>query len=267
MRLILFAICFIGALLFTTSSHATMTSLAPHVISLVFVLGGTLFATMISFPIDKVKTVFLAIRRIYSTKRFDYPGCMAAVILAARDYKRFGFKSLEMSAADASSPYLKMGMQLIADNAEWEEIASTVEKEFVFQSLENDGIQRIFRSMAKYAPSFGLAGTIIGLMRIFPQLSDPGSIGGAMSLALLTTLYGVLASNLVFLPLANKLKDTTADDEVMLRFILEALRCIRDREYSVVIEQRLAGVMPRECQISIRKASGRNTEIRAAQNL
>lgn len=245
MRLLLFSLCFLIVVLFSSSGQNLPEGLLANVLSIVFVLGGTLFATMISFPSGKIRQLRTTLRTAFTRTAFDYAGCARSVLHIARAYKKRGFKYLEQAADQSASPYLALGLRLIADNASFEQIESAIEKEFIFDRLQTDAAERILRAMARYAPAFGLAGTIVGLMRIFPQLTNPGNIGGPMSLALLTTLYGVLSANLVFLPVANKLRDCAADDEVMLRFVFESLQCIQERQYAVVIEQRLCALMPR----------------------
>jgi len=245
MKIVLFFISFIGVIFFTSSSLESFQGIISNILSLLFVFGGTMIATLISFPVDKILHIKTVLKKIYYEERFEYTQCTKQTIQLAREYKKKGFKSLEISSKSMQNEYMKLGIRLIADGTEWNQIKSTIQKEYIFESLEYENVLRIIRSMAKYAPAFGLAGTIIGLMRVFPQLSDPTSIGPAISLALLTTLYGVLLANLVFLPLANKVKDNVSDGEIAIRFIIEALQCIHDRDYSIVIEQRLSALLPK----------------------
>ncbi|MFC1591748.1 motility protein A [Thermodesulfobacteriota bacterium] len=244
MRIFIFLSCLIVVLFFSTSVKENYMGIVSNILSLSFVFGGTLIATLISFPAEKIKNLRHVIRNVYNTKPFDYVSTTKTIIHIARDYRREGFRTVEETAREIKNPLLKVGLQLIADNCDWHRIKTALDKDYIFSRLQNDSTERIVRSMAKYAPSFGLAGTIIGLMRIFPQLSQPENIGGAMSLALLTTLYGVLLANLIFLPLSNKMKDRNADEEIVYQFILEALHCIHQKEYSIVIEQRLSAIMP-----------------------
>jgi len=245
MRFIIFLVSFIGIVFFSVSFNESYAGILTNIFSLLFVFGGTFLAISISFPFEKIRQLKSIIRHAYESEKFDFAESTKKTITIAREYKRLGLKTLEDASEEMRDPYLRLGLQLIADNAEWEEIKASIKKEFIFNNHQNQSAQRIIRSMAKYAPAFGLAGTVLGLMRIFPQLSNPVHIGSAMSLALLTTLYGVLAANLIFLPFAHKLKENLADQEVIYGFILEALQCIKERDYSIVIEQRLSAHMPK----------------------
>ncbi len=267
MRTILFLVCFTGVIFFSTSLQNNYQSIVANILSIAFVLGGTLIATLISYPVEKIKNIRHVLGKAYQEgAHFDYAYCTRYAIHLAREYKRLGFKTLEEAAEKTEQPLLKLGLQLIADNTSWDDIRSAIEKEFIFESLQKDSAQRIIRSMARYAPSFGLAGTILGLMRIFPEIASPENIGVPLSMALLTTLYGVLAANLLLLPIANKLRDNATDDEIMLRFLLEALQCIQEREYSVVIEQRLTSLMPKEELVKYHREKSENAPLRIVES-
>lgn len=266
MKAIIFGISFLCVIFFSVSLQENFQAIISNILSICFVLGGTFLATLISFPLEKLRGVVSVVKKAYYVQKFDYAFWTREVIHIAREYKRLGFKALEDSAASCKNPYLKIGLHLIADNSSWEEIQTAVEKEFVYDSLQSENAQRIIHAMAKYAPAFGLAGTIIGLMMVFPQLTNPKHIGSAISLALLTTLYGVLSANLILLPLENKLKDNAADDEILYRFVIEALQCIQNRDYSVVIEQRLTAVMPRHQHLRYMRQKRTPTHLKIAQN-
>jgi len=265
MKITIFIISFLAIIFFSSTFNEAYYGLFSNILSILFVLGGTLIATLISFPIAKLKEIWPAVRKSYMAERFDYPDKARSILHLARKYRRTGFKCLEETAQTIDHKYLKLGLNLIAANYTWQQISSTLEQEYIFDSLENNTVERIIRSMAKYAPAFGLAGTILGLMRIFPQLANPQNIGSAMSLALLTTLYGVLASNLILLPLASKLRDNAADNEIMYRFIMEALLCLHQREYAVVIEQKLCALMPRRALHAYQSCRSENPQFNLAE--
>ena len=266
MRFIIFIICFICIIFFSSSIHESYHVILSNIISITFVLGGTLIATLISFPVEKIKQITTVLKKAYEIEKFDYTETTAYTLQLVREYKRFGFKALENASKEVKNPYLRIGYQLIADRREWAPIQTAIEKEFIYDTTQNESAQRILKSMAKYAPSFGLAGTIIGLMKVFPQLLNPVNIGSAISIALLTTLYGVLASNLVFLPLSNKLKENTSDEEIILSFNLEALKCIYDKDYTIVIEQRLSALMPKHELLKYQTQKTEHLQLRTAEN-
>jgi len=266
MRFIIFMVCFVSIIFFSSSLHESYHAIFSNIISLAFVLGGTLIATMISFPIEKIKQVSNVLKKAYEIEKFDYSETTKYTLHLVREYKKFGFKSLESASKEITNPYLRLGYQMIADRSEWKLIKTAIEKEYIYDTTQNESSQRILRSMSKYAPSFGLAGTIIGLMKVFPQLTNPVNIGSAISIALLTTLYGVLASNLIFMPLANKLKENSTDEEIVLRFNLEALRCIYDKDYTIIIEQRLAGLMPKHEYSKYQSEKSEPLQLRLSEN-
>lgn len=266
MKGIIFGISFLCVIFLSISIQDNSQAIVSNVLSFLFVIGGTLLATLISFPLEKLRELVAVIKNAYFIQKYDYATSLREVIHIAREYKRIGFKALEDASHACKNPYLKIGLQLIADNSSWEQIQAAIEREFAYDALQNERAQRIIHAMAKYAPAFGLAGTIVGLMMIFPNLTTRAYIGNAVSLALLTTLYGVLAANLVLLPLENKLRENAADDEMLYRFIIEALQCIQDKEYSVVIEQRLSSIMPRYHNSKYEREKKTKSHLKIAQN-
>lgn len=245
MRYLIFIPSVFFVLLFSFSSLEQYPLVVSNILSALFVMGGTLLATFISYPPKKIKAIIDVVKNVYIEHCFDYNREMGQTINIARDFKKNGFMHLVETARHVKNPYIKTGVELIADNYAWGNIKRAIEREFQFNIMQNESSQHILRSMAKYAPAFGLAGTIIGMIKVFPNLADPAQIGVSISFALLTTLYGVLLANLILLPLANKMKDYTADKESVFRFSLEAVKCIYDKEYSVVIQQRLELIIPR----------------------
>jgi len=266
MRLIIFLISFLCIIFFSSTLHESYHAVLTNIISVAFVLGGTLIATLISYPVEKIKQISAILKKTYEIEKFNYITTTRNTLQLVREYKKYGFKVLESAAKQVNNPYLNLGYRLIADRCEWQQIKTAIEKEFIYDTAQNESAQRILRSMGRYAPAFGLAGTIIGLMKVLPQLLEPVNIGSAISVALLTTLYGVLTANLLFMPLANKLKENTSDEEIVLRFILETLKCVYDREYTINIEQRLSGLMPKHELIKYRAEKAAPVQLEIAAN-
>lgn len=266
MRFVIFIISFICIIFFSATLNESYHAVLTNIISVAFVVGGTLIATLISYPAEKIKQISAILKKTYEIEKFDYTDVTRYTVQLAREYKKGGFKVLESSAREVTNPYLSLGYRLIADRCEWQQIKTAIEKEFIYDTTQNESAQRILRSMARYAPAFGLAGTIIGLMKVLPQLLEPINIGSAISVALLTTLYGVLTANLIFMPLANKLKENSSDEEIILRFILESLKCVFDRDYTINIEQRLSGLMPKHELLKYRADQTTPVQLKIAAN-
>ena len=105
-------------------------------------------------------------------------------------------------------------------------------------------VQDVFRKMAIYAPSFGMMGTLIGLVQMLRQLSNPETIGPAMAVALLTTFYGMLLSTLFFLPIAGKLKDRTLVEVINLEIIFEGAISILEDNNPIFVYEKLSSYIP-----------------------
>ncbi len=172
--------------------------------SVLIVLGGTFAATLICFPFEEFLQAFKAASKTFTSKRTMPEEVVDVMVQIAEISRREGILALER--VETNNPLLKKAMQLIADNADPELIHSTVVIE-ISSMQKRHGINiGVFNKMAALAPAMGMLGTLIGLIQMLSQLSDPSALGPAMAVALITTLYGTILANFIFSPLATKLK-------------------------------------------------------------
>ncbi|CAD7774432.1 Chemotaxis protein PomA [Candidatus Methanoperedenaceae archaeon GB37] len=133
--------------------------------------------------------------------------------------RREGILSLEGFIKDSHDEFLKYGLRLCVDGVEPQSIKQILEKDIKSSSERHELGVNIFLSMGSYAPAFGMIGTLIGLVQMLAKLDDPSNIGPAMAVALITTFYGALLANAVFLPIAGKLK-TKSEEEIFVKKIM-----------------------------------------------
>ena len=175
------------------------------------VVGGTFAATMIKFPLSGVfismpvglKAAFMNDRE----KPRDYITLSVKLVKKAR---KKGLISLEKEKI--RNPFFRKGIQLCADGRDLDYIRKILTQEMA-QSIQREEVgARVFLAIGEAAPAFGMFGTLVGLVQMLSNMKDPTTIGPAMAVALLTTLYGVLVANLIALPIADKLEDKSARD-------------------------------------------------------
>ena len=136
---------------------------------------------------------------------------------------------------------------------DWEHLRDNID---YMKKRHSQGI-RFFEQMAKYAPGFGLLGTLIGLIMMLAQLDDPATLGPSMSVALVTTFYGVLLSNLVFLPLAGRLQISSTEEVLQKEMFLEGVICISKEESGYLIREKMAMLLPEKERKKLQKAQGK----------
>ncbi|KPU28211.1 flagellar motor protein MotP [Caloranaerobacter sp. TR13] len=224
--------------------------------SLVIVLGGTIAATFISYPLSKVFKTLKVVKNAFMTKNVLPIEIINEIIKLANIARREGLLALEEAAENIEDMFLKKGIVLIVDGTDPELVRNILETELSFTEERHAEGQSVFEAMGSYAPAFGMIGTLIGLINLLKNLNDPASVGPNMSVALITTFYGSLFANLIFIPLANKLKGRSREEILIKELIVEGLLSIQAGENPRIIEEKLKTFLPPE----MRKAMEKETE-------
>jgi len=213
-----------------------------NVPSVMIVLGGTLAATLITFPIGDVIHAFQAARQVFATRKVNPNDVVRVILTVANISRRQGLVALSRVKTD--NKILRKALMLIADGAPEELIQQTLRIEIEAMRQRHQTAQDVFRKMGTYAPAFGMLGTLIGLVQMLSTLEDPKTIGPAMAVALLTTFYGSLLSSLLFLPVAGKLKSRTYLEMVNLEIIFEGALSILQNNNPLLIYEKLSSFIP-----------------------
>jgi chemotaxis protein MotA len=159
--------------------------------------------------------------------------------------RREGLIALENIHTD--NAILKKACQLIADNADAGLIRETLRIEIGSMKRRHAVGEAVFKSLAGYAPSFGMIGTLIGLIQMLTRMDDPKSLGPAMAVAIITTFYGSMLSTLFFLPVAGKLRSRTLNETLQLEIIFEGAKCILENNNPRLVYEKLSSfIAPRE---------------------
>jgi len=228
-----------------------------HPISAFIVFGGTIAATIVSYPAKMLKSLTVVFKNAFRKKEIDLNKEIDLIIKIANVARREGLLALEDAMDEIDNPFLKKGIMLIVDGADTELIKNVMQTEIYFIQERHTQGQAIVRSMATYAPAFGLIGTLIGLINMLKGLEDPDALGAGMSTALITTFYGVLLANLVLSPIAKKLKTQSENEGLQKELLLEGLLSIQDGENPRIIRDKLVAFVARR---DIKNADGKKHE-------
>ncbi len=207
------------------------------------VIGGTIASTVISFSGKVLKTFAEVYKTAFKKKDHDLKKDIDLIIDVANIARKDGLLALENAVETFDSPFLKKGVMLVVDGADPELIKSILEAEIFFVQERHAKGQAMVDSMASYAPAFGMIGTLIGLINMLKTLSDPESLGPSMAVALVTTFYGVVLANLVFIPISKKLKAITAAETMEKELLLEGLLSIQNGENPRIIRDKLSSFL------------------------
>ena len=207
--------------------------------SVVLVFGGTIAATLINFPLADVLSVLNTLKNAFVHKLSTPEHLIEKLVSFATVARREGILALENHSQDAGDEFLQKSIQLAIDGTAPELIKDILTTEIAFMEDRHAMGQSILLTMGNFAPAFGMIGTLIGLVQMLVALDDPSQIGAGMALALLTTLYGALLANMVFLPAAGKLKVRTAMELLSKEIIIEGILSIQSGDNPRVVEQKL----------------------------
>lgn len=213
-----------------------------NVKGMMIVLGGTLAATLITFQFKDVIAAVVAAFFVFSEKKLDPNDMVETMIELCTISRRQGL--IALSRLEIEDDLLRKACNLIADGSKEDLIRDTLNIEIESMKQRHYVVQDVFRKMALYAPSFGMMGTLIGLIQMLRQLSNPETIGPSMAVALLTTFYGMFLATLIFLPIAGKLKDRTLVEVINLEIIFEGAISILEDNNPVFVYEKLSSYIP-----------------------
>ncbi len=217
-----------------------------HIPSIIIVLGGTIASTLASFPLKNFLNTSKVIKKAFSYKETSPDEVIEEIISLANIARKEGLLALEEYAEELQDDFLQKGIMLIVDGTDPELVRNILETELTFLEERHMDGQSIFETMGTYAPAFGMIGTLIGLINMLKHLDDPSMIGPNMSVALVTTFYGSILANVVFLPLARKLKIRSKSEVLVKELTVEGLLSIQAGENPRIIEEKLKTFIPPE---------------------
>ncbi len=191
-------------------------------------VGGSFGAVLISFRLTDIKAVYQVTKQVFVRRDDeDVISLNEKFFYLAQKARREGLLVLEDELDDIDDPFFRGGLQMVIDGFEPENIRHILNTEIASTESRHQLGQNIYKSWGAYAPAFGMLGTLIGLVVMLAHLDDPDAIGFGMAVALLTTFYGVLIANLLFLPMATKLEIYSNQEISRKEAIIESLLALQ----------------------------------------
>ena len=209
---------------------------------LMIVIGGTLAAILINFQFNDVKAAFKAAVFVFKSQKLDPNDMVATMIELCTISRKQGLVGL--SKIEIEDTFLKKACMLISDGAKEDVIKDTLNIEIDSMKQRHAVQQDVFVKMGAFAPAFGMIGTLIGLVQMLQNLSDPSSVGPSMAVALLTTFYGSFFAFMICGPIAGKLKSRTASEVVNLEIMFEGAASIVQENNPMLVYEKLSSYVP-----------------------
>ena len=210
--------------------------------SIVIVIGGTFCAVMAKYNLGQYLSFAKIAGKGFKNATIDIGDLIDEIVSLADEARKGGLLSLE--GKEVSSDFLQKGIQLLVDGHDPDVVKALLSKEKTEAEKRHNLGASIFTNMASMAPAMGMIGTLIGLVAMLANMSDPKAIGPAMAVALLTTLYGAILANGFCEPIADKLKQKASDDVLVKNLVIDALLAIQNGQNPRVIDSMLRNYLP-----------------------
>lgn len=212
------------------------------VVSIMIVVCGSLFVVMMKYNMRQFVGAVKIAAKAFIFKTDSPEELIIKSVDMADAARKGGFLALE--EADISNPFMQKGVDMLVDGHDADVVRNTLENDIRLTATRHEMGANIFTQLGDVAPSMGMIGTLIGLVAMLSNMDDPKSIGPAMAVALLTTLYGAIIANMVAIPIADKLKLRAAEERLNRSLILDAVLGIQDGQNPRVIEGVLRNYLP-----------------------
>ena len=218
--------------------------------SVLIVVGGTLGVTLINYPLRDVLKVVAVTKHVFFQKLQSAPEMITRFVDLSTKARREGILALEPAVRELDDPFFAKGLQLTIDGVEPPAIKEILETEIDYVAERHRLGAEIFMTLGTFAPALGMIGTLIGLVQMLQNMSDPSSIGPAMAVAIITTFYGAVLANMVFLPMSGKLRNRSAEEVMIKELMLHGILAIARGDNPRVIEQKLHSFIPPSSRVS-----------------
>lgn len=207
--------------------------------ALLIVFGGTAGAVISSYPLKELRKISAWFRIAFTVQPFDLPNDCEHLTQFAEKARREGLLSLEQELADIDDSFIRQGMQLVIDGTDPETTKQILEADIDLKATRHHVGISVFEAAGGFAPTLGIIGTVMGLIQVLGNLSDPSALSSSIASAFTATLYGVASANLLWLPIANKLKFKDKQENARMEMILEGILSIQAGENPSILKEKL----------------------------
>jgi len=214
-----------------------------QVTAFVIVIGGTLGAVMLQHPITVFALGIRIARWAFKPPKLEYRALIKRIVSWSHTARRGGLLALETQLKSTDGVYERKGLQLLIDGAEPETLRAILERDIDTFEESHRAAAKVWESAGGYAPTVGIIGAVLGLIHVMENLTDPSKLGSGIAVAFVATIYGVGSANLLFLPLAGKLKAVIGREVKLREMLIDGLVAIANGDNPRIIEGRLEGYL------------------------
>lgn len=213
------------------------------------VFGGTLGAVMLQFPLNIILLAFRQLGSVFVTPHRNPQAMILQLVQYAQKARREGIVSLDSELAQIEDPFLRKSLMLAVDGTEPQELRKMMELELDNQAEYEEQVPQVFESAGGFAPTIGIIGAVLGLIQVMQHLDKIDEVGKGIAVAFVATIYGVGSANLLYLPMAGKMKLRIRDQQIMREMTLEGVVSILEGMNPRVLETKLLGFLVEASEI------------------
>jgi len=207
------------------------------------VFGGTLGAVMLQFPLAIILLAFRQLGSVFVNPHRDPQAIINQLVQYAQKARRDGIVSLDAELPQIEDPFLRKSLMLAVDGTEPQELRKMMELELDNQAEYEEQAPQVFESAGGFAPTIGIIGAVLGLIQVMQHLDKIDEVGRGIAVAFVATVYGVGSANLLYLPMAGKMKLRIRDEQIMREMKLEGVASILEGMNPRMLETKLLGFM------------------------
>lgn len=213
--------------------------------ALIIIFFGTIGATMVGFSMKQMAEIPKIVKHAFIQKTFDAAGVIATLVSFAEKARREGLLVLEDDAGKLDDKFLQKGIQLVVDGTDMELVRNIMNTELSFLETRHKVGENIFMTFGGFAPTLGIIGTVMGLVFVLGRgVENPEEAVHGIATAFLATLYGICSANMIFIPIANKLKLKSQEEVLLREIMIEGILSIQAGDNPRIVEEKLKAFLP-----------------------
>jgi chemotaxis protein MotA len=233
-----------GSLLLSSMMDGTSPASFVNIPALMIILGGTFGVTLASVGMPSMKRVPSLYKLVFSAEPPDMRGQLDQLVSLADKARREGLLALDAMLGEIEDPFTRSALQLVVDGTDPEMVHAILEAEVDGMAARHEAAAAPFEKAGGFAPTMGIIGTVLGLVHVLQNLAAPAALGPSISAAFIATLMGVGSANVVFLPIANRLKAISAEEMELRMMTLEGILSIQAGDNPRLVAEKLMSYLP-----------------------
>lgn len=218
--------------------------LLAHPSAILLTLGGSMVATIATMPFEGVMKIPKYIGKAFLSKKPNLHAIINTLATMADKARREGLLALEEESKKIPDPFLRQGIMLVVDGTDPAQVRAILELEIKNMEERHELGINFFNTAGGFSPTFGIIGTVMGLISVLKQLDDPGKLAKSIAAAFLATLWGLLSANLIWIPIGGKLALRSREEAAYRKMLMEGILSLQAGENPRIIKEKLSAFIP-----------------------